>query len=410
LKEAEPEWPYLFAKGISCEESEDAEILFNFDFEELKSFSEGKTHKSDPAFYKKFIVKKGLLIAKKIPLKDGTPGTDVFGREIFPKKPKDKNLSIYQGENTAIDSSSFKLVSLAEGILKFASHGSEKLTVDSVLIITGDIDAGTGNVEFEGSVFVEGMVKPGFLIKARDDIKVSDIVEAATLIAGQGIEISGGVKGRGKAFLSAGRDIKLKFCENAELDAGRDLIIESAAVNSILKSKRDIFFSGPQGEIVGGSTSSGRMVEASEIGSSMNLKTTIEVGVDPGLREKLIFIRSQIAVDKENQQKLSMIVKKLRELRIAMKDQFQKDKLELLVKSINTLNTLNVELPNLEKELREIELKLEMNVQGAKIVASKVMHPGTEVTIRDRKFYVTQELTKVILVLENGEIRVGGYR
>jgi len=152
------------------------------------------------------------------------------------------------------------------------------------------------------------------------------------------------------------------------------------------------------------------MVEASEIGSSMNLKTSIEVGVDPGLREKLIFIRSQIAVDKENQQKLSMIVKKLRELKIAMKDQFPKDKLELLVKSINTLNTLNVELPNLERELREIELKLEMNVQGAKIVASKVMHPGTEVTIRDRKFYVTQELTKVILVLENGEIRVGGYR
>jgi hypothetical protein len=105
-----------------------------------------------------------------------------------------------------------------------------------------------------------------------------------------------------------------------------------------------------------------------------------------------------------------LIVKKLKTLREKMKNQFPKDKLDMLLKSVQTINNLNVEIPKLKDELSETEKKIELMVSGAKIIAKNILYAGTEITIRDRKFYANRDYEKAILVLEDGEIRIGGYR
>ncbi len=401
-----PDIPFPFAKGVPPRESHDADIVFNFDFEQLKEYCIGKIDKVHGNVYKNFLVKKGLLIAKRIPPREGEPGIDVYGNPIRPKKPKDKTLKKYQGENTVVDPDDTRLIALKEGIIRYEK---DKIHVDQVLAISGELDAGVGNIDFDGTVIIEGTVKPGFIVKAREDIKVNDIVEAATLIAGRDIEINAGIKGRGKAYLSAGRDIKVLFAENAEFEAGRNIIIDSASVNSNLKAKNSLLIEGKPGELVGGYASSGHELIANTIGSNMNLKTSVEVGIDPSLREKVTILQSQIKIDEENVKKLSMIVRKLKDMRQKMKNQFPADKLEMLVKSIQTINNLNVELPRLKAELEETEKRIEIKVTGAKIVAKKILYAGTEITIRDRKFYANRDYEKAILVLEDGEIRIGGY-
>jgi len=401
-----PDVPFPFARGIPAKESEDAEIFFNFDIEKLKAFSNGKIEKSRRNIYKDFIVKKGLLVARRKPPVEGEPGTDVFGKPIIPKKPQDKNLKSFQGENLVIDSENTKMVSLKEGVLRYEQ---DKIHVDQILIVNGDLDAGIGNIDFEGTVLIEGIVKPGFIVKAREDIKVNDIVEAATLIAGRDIEIDAGVKGRGKAFLSAGRNIKVRFVENAEFEAGKDIIIDSASVNSTLKAKNDLLIEGKTGELVGGYASSAHQIIANVVGSNMNLKTSVEVGIDPALREKSILLQSQIRIDEENLIKVQQIAKKLKELKDQMQSKFPNDKMEMLLKSVHTINNINVELPRLRHELEETEKKIEQMVKGSKIIVKKVLYAGTEVTMRDRKFYANRDFEKVVMVLEDGEIRVGGY-
>lgn len=402
-----PGVPHPFARGILAQPCQDADIVFNFDMEQLKAFCSGKLSQSDKNLYRNFIVKKGTLIAKKIPAVEGKPGTDIFGSEVLPKAPKDKSLLIYKGKNTALIDNGLRLVSEGEGILQLEG---ERINVDNVLFVRGNVDVGIGNIEFEGSVIVEGMVMPGMVIKARDDIKVSDIVEGATLIAGRDIEIEAGVKGRSKTFISAGRDAKVKFIENAELEAKRDIQISNAAVNSTVRSKRNVIVVGDPGSIIGGSVSAGHAVEANEIGSDMNLKTSVEVGIDPDMRQRAALLRSQIALNMDNLNKLTQIVKKLRELRNTLGDKFPPEKIEYLVKSINAINNLNAETPGLQAELEDILGKIAESAVGSKIVARKLMKPGTEVTIRDHKFYATQAYEKVMLVLEDGEIRLGGYR
>jgi len=401
-----PDVPVPFAKGVPPKESHDAEIVYNFDFEKLKKYSSGKVERIHGNVYKNFLVKKGLLVAKRIPPQEGEPGIDVYGKKIMPKKPKDTSLNKLQGENTIVDPDETKLVALKEGILRFEK---DKINVDQILIITGELDAGVGNIDFEGTVIIEGTVKPGFIVKAREDIKVNDIVEAATLVAGRDIEVQAGIKGRGKAFLSAGRDIKVRFVENAEFEAGRDILIDSASVNSTLKAKNSLKIEGRPGELVGGYASSGHELIAHQIGSNMNLKTSVEVGIDPSLREKITLLQSQIKIDEENIRKLQLIVKKLKTLREKMKNQFPKDKLDMLLKSVQTINNLNVEIPKLKHQLSETEKKIEVMVSGAKIIAKNILYAGTEITIRDRKFYANRDYEKAILVLEGGEIRIGGY-
>ena len=401
-----PDVPFPFAKGIPPKESEDAQIYFNFDMDLLKEFSAGKIERAQRNVYKDFVVKKGLLIAKRKPPVEGEPGTDVFGKPIVPKKPQDKSLKVFQGENVVIDPENTKMFSIKEGVLRFER---DKIHVDQILIVNGDLDAGIGNIDFEGTVVIEGTVKPGFVVKAREDIKVNDIVEAATLIAGRDIEIDAGVKGRGKAFLAAGRNIKVRFVENAEFEAGKDIIIDSASVNSTLKAKHDLLIEGKTGELVGGYASSGHQIIANVIGSTMNLKTSLEVGIDPSLREKMTLLQSQIKIDEENLVKVQQIAKKLKELKDKLKNQFPKDKMEMLLKSVHTINNINVELPRLKHELVETEQKIEQMVKGSKIIVKKIMYAGTEVTMRDRKFYANRDFEKVVMILEDGEIRVGGY-
>ncbi len=407
VENSTPDVPFPVAKGDPPKEAKDAQILYNFDFEKLKKYSTGKTSKYERNIYKEFIAKKGLLIAKRIPPKEGEPGKDVFGKTINPKKPKDKKLSPLKGENTAVDQDETKLVALTEGILRYEN---DKINVDKILMVNGDLDAGVGNVDFEGTVIIEGMVKPGFIVKAREDIQVKDIIEAATLIAGRDIEIDAGVKGREKAYLSAGRDISVRFVENAEFEAGRNIKINSATVNSSLKAKHDLYVNGKPGELVGGFSSAGHQIIANVIGSHMNIKTTVEVGIDPSLREKTTLLKSQIKVDEENLKKVQQIVKQLKTLKDKMGKNFPDDKLQMLLKSVHTINNLNVELPKLRSELEQIQERINVMVKGAKIVAKNRLHAGTEVKIRDRRFYANKDFEKSILVLEKGEIRIGGYR
>lgn len=406
IKQSLPNVPVPFAKGIPPIEGEDSRLVYNFDMDKLKLYSSGKITRMERNMYKTFLVKKGELLVKKIPLKEGKKGVDIFGNDISPKIPKDASLIPLCGENTVIGDDSLRLVSASDGIVKFTQ---DKFAVDKILVIAGDVDPSVGNIDFEGTVIIEGTVKSGFIIKAKEDIKVEGVVEGATLISGRDIEIHSGVKGRGKTYFSSGRDIKVKFVENSEIDAARDLIIDSSAVNSKLKARRMVRTSGEPGEVIGGSISAGQMVDVQTIGSSMNIKTTIEVGVDPALKEKLALLKSQVAIDRENLVKLTKIVKKLRDMKLAMKDQFPKDKLVFLVKSVNSINTLNSKLPVMEKEIGEIEERIEVATKEAKIVVRRTLHAGSEVSIRDRKFYVTRQLDKVMLVLEKDEIRVGGF-
>jgi uncharacterized protein (DUF342 family) len=137
-------------------------------------------------------VAQGDVLARKIPATRGTPGMTVTGKEI-PAKPG-KDIAFTTGRNTIISPDGTEVTAAMAGqpFLKGRS-----VFVEPVYNIKGDINYSVGNVDFKGSVKIDGNVVSGFSIKATESIEVNGVVEDCSLEAGMDISIKAGA-GRGQ--------------------------------------------------------------------------------------------------------------------------------------------------------------------------------------------------------------------
>lgn len=401
LKDPIPEVPQLVAVGIPPEDGKDAELKLYFETAPKIIFeNEGKTnfHK----FHTVNIVKKGQIIAEKIPSTPGKKGKDVFGNEINPKPGKD--IKLVAGENTQIIDDT-KVIATADGLPEYKDGRFE---VKKFLKIKGDVDYSVGDIDFPGDVLIEGNVKAGFTVKAEGNIQINGIVESATVVAKGNISIVG-IKGRGKAFIHSDKDINLKFVENAEIEANGSITIDGSAVNSSIKAGETLKVSGIPGELIGGRVTVGKLVDAEVIGSEIFVKTRVEVGSNPRLKERYDLISAQVNLDKENIKKLIRIYETLKELKEKSGGKFPEDKKELYEKTKKTIDALK---QNLRENLIKLEkLRQELNYmsKNAAIVARKIIHPGVEILIKNQKYYVEKPLKKVMIKFIDGEIKFRGF-
>ncbi|MEJ5229992.1 MAG: FapA family protein [Pseudothermotoga sp.] len=351
------------------------------------------------------IVKAGQEIAEIIPPTPGVEGRNVFGRSLNPKPGKPPQLKL--GKNVKLSEDGKKIIASVDGMLVAKADGS--VDVNEMLVIKGDVDYATGNIDFPGEVQISGDVRPGFSVKAKGNVTVSGVIEAATVISYEGSVNTLGVKGREKGIVKAKEDIIAKFLENAIMEAGQNVIVNGPITNSQIKAGVEVRATGNKGIIAGGMIVAGFAVEAEEIGSPLGIKTTIEIGFDPQTREEIKVIRAKLELDKENLTKLVNIYRTLKALMEKNQGQLPPDKMEIYRKvgqsMINLRNTIEMN----EKQLQELEAQIKEKLTRAKVIARKILHPGVEVTIFEKRFYADRALEKAVVLVENQEIRLGGY-
>lgn len=283
------------------------------------------------------------------------------------------------------------------------------IDVNEVLNVQGDVDYSTGNIDFPGEVHIKGDVKPGFSVKAKGDVLVGGVIEAATVVSFEGSVSCLGIKGREKGMVKAKEEVQAKFIENAIVEAGKRVVVQGPITNSQIKAKEEVIAKGNKGVIVGGTISAGCYVEAEEIGSELAVGTHVEVGMEPEERERMKLLKAQLELDRENLNKLISVYKTLKELMDRNQGRLPPDKIELFRKVGQSLINLRNNVEMLEKELEEIQKNMRQKYATAKVVARKTMHPGVEVCILDKRYYNERAIQKVVILIENEEIRVGGY-
>ena len=186
-------------------------------------------------------VKKGDLLAEIIPPTKGIPGKTVTGKIIPAKAGKEVRIRI--GKNVIVSEDGYKMFAEIDGQPIMYDN---KLSVLPILEIKGDVGPATGNIDFLGSVIVQGNVKSGFSINANGDLQVNGIVEATEIQAGGDIIINRGIQGQGKGILKAGRDFKVRYIENATVEAGEILILPKASMHSCLLAGKNITLDGKE--------------------------------------------------------------------------------------------------------------------------------------------------------------------
>jgi uncharacterized protein len=129
-------------------------------------------------------------------------------------------------------------------------------------------------------VLINGNVPDGFEVKAEGDIIVAKIVESARLEAGRDVVVKGGVQGKGKGCISAGRDIKVGYAQNARLEAQGNIYIGNSAINSYIFTSKNLVMLERHGSIIGGEVFAQRGIDVRVLGSENGVKTFIEAGTN----------------------------------------------------------------------------------------------------------------------------------
>lgn len=224
----------------------------------------------------------GQLLASLTDPKEGIPGCDVFNYPVKAENGKPANLVAGKGVKLSDDKKQF--FAACKGCLLY---NKPTLEVVDTYIVKGDIDYSTGNVNFNGTVIISGNVPDGFEVKAEGDIIVMRNVEAARLEAGRDVFVKGGVQGKGKGIIYAGRDIFVEYVQNGHLEAQGIIEIGNFAINSYIATTNQLLLTQKRGTLIGGEAYALRGFDVKSLGSEQGVKTYVEAGTDFIARKKI---------------------------------------------------------------------------------------------------------------------------
>lgn len=267
----------LVAEGIPAIHGTDSEVKM-FTLEEKKPVI--KTDGSVNHYELNLIdqVYKGDWLGEKSRPTEGKPGVTVNGKPLKPKDGRDKRLK-YDPRTVEEVEEETKTVLYAK-VNGAARYRDGKITVDNHLIVGGNVDYSTGNIEFDGFITVEGTVEDGFNVVAERDITINGemgIGAVGRIESKSGsILVKGGVNGKGVAEIVAGKNIYVKFSNEANLTAGQSINVGLYALDSILKAKK-IFVNPQVGKLIGGEVHAEHQVVTGSIGNKYEKRTLVNV-------------------------------------------------------------------------------------------------------------------------------------
>ncbi len=291
------------------------------------------------------------------------------------------------GPNCLIDPQNpDRLLAAVNGYVHYDADRS--IAVKTILNVRRDVDYATGNISFIGDIVVHGAVRSGFNVKAKN-ILVKGPVEGAVLEATGSIQIDAGVKGDNRAEIRAKGSIKVKFCENALLSAGKNVLVEGSVMHCTMFVGNALAV---KEKLIGGEISCRRMVHVGEqLGGGLNTITDIVLGYDPFLLQRIAELKAKIESHQEEHKRLAAQVARQRaenDARARIRD-------------------LERKIGLFQEQLRAWSQKLaEEDFSGCAVIAPGEVRPGVEISIGQMFHAVSDFLRNVRVVGANNQIAV----
>lgn len=389
---------YIVAKGTMPREGQDGyiEYKFNTELKPTPKMNEDGTvdfHSLENVNH----ISVGDVVAVLHREDRGESGKDLLGRAVAPKKVK--HVVFRYGKNLAPSEDGLQLLSKVNGHVTLED---DKIFVSDVMQLV-NVDASTGDINYEGSVVITGNVLSGFSVKAAGDITVSGIVEGAVVEAGGNITLNRGIQGMTKAVVKAGGDIVTKFIESVALVEAGGKIETDSILHSKVIAKGPVVASGKNGLIVGGDVRSISLVEAKNIGNDMGTATVVGVGVDPAAKRKVDQLKQSLQQLGDNKIRLNQIVTALRKKQ-ETEGTLDADKLEMQQKTMRNLILLEKELSEQKAELEELRGQLNEEV-NARVKVMRNIYVGTKLVFGDQSYFIKEKAGFCQYVKERADIK-----
>ncbi len=390
---------FLAAKGVPPKNGENARIERNFD---LKVKGHPKMSAHDRVDYKDMnlfvLAKVDQLLAVRIPQTKGTPGHDVFGTEIAARGGQPVPLP--NGKNTEVRNENEIYATINGQIV----DNGKKIEVDPRFVVNGNVSVGTGNINFDGSVEVQGNIEYGFSVKATGDIEVKGNINGGSA-EGRNIVVSGGIIGKGRSHVSAQEDVRAAFTEHANVEAKNEIFVADAALHSTLRAGRRLSCEDKRGQIMGGSVAAGIEVRAKVFGNMYGTETVVSVGVDPALEQHYKAMLKDQKELRERLTKINQVVNTLEKV----------DVTKLPPERVQQINALTRQQFPLAGRLKRLKLDIEQakqeldNMASGTITVLDCIQPGCRLMINGMAKKIESPIKTSVISLKDDAIAVQAY-
>lgn len=345
-------------------------------------------------------VKANTEVLRRLPPSSGRSGFDVRGNKL-PAKEGDWS-PFKMGRGTAVhDKDANLLVATVAGMPKYQDL---TMNVDDTFICSG-VNVGTGHVNYDGAVLVNGDVTEKMVIRASGDVTINGFVESAEIEAGGDIIITEGALGKVNdnateysCRLQAAGSIHVQHGQGIDLLCSGNVTVGRQLAYSKIQCGGDVIIGQldrPQGNIFACDIVCQGQVAAGTLGavSGSTLKIDFSVGFN-NLMEKRDGLDELLSVLKKNnlrhKEKLDYINSKY--VPKDLKDKVMEAQ-ELLKNEDALLNWI---------ELKSTELKdaKESYLENARLVATKRMYAGVSVKLNNRAWRSEREYDRSTVIYE----------
>ena len=293
--------PLKVAEGKSPETGTDASIKYYFETDPLKigTVKDGgsidfKDRGDIPQ------VRKGDLLAEKIPAVEGSAGNDVLGRYLAVSKPKDSTLR--KGKGTSISEDKLKIYAEADGVPEISAVG--KVYVSPKLEISGGVGLKTGHVDFDGKIDVIGTIQSGYRVRG-NSLKANEILKAEIEMDGD-ISVYGGIIG---AKIKGGGNISAMYVHESEIETLGDVLVEKEIIDSTINTSGACI--AKNGPILSSRVSAKKGIQAVQIGSEISKPCNLNIGYDEKVKADIDALKEMIPLKKQEQAECNRRIKEI---------------------------------------------------------------------------------------------------
>ncbi len=318
--------------------------------------------------------KKDEVLARIIRAENGESGVDIMGKQLSPREQKRAKLR--HGHNIQLSADGLSISSMVDGHVMLIDND---VFVSDVYEVE-NVDTSTGNINYSGSVQINGNVSSNFVVNAGGNVIINGVVEGAQINAGGNIVIARGVNGMSKGVLNADGNVISKFIENATINA-KGYVSTGSILHSKVTAGTEIEVTGKRGFITGGHVQAGSQITVKTLGAPMGASTIVEVGVNPKVKARYTQLQKDITELVKNIKNDQAVLTGFAEKR-AKGARFTEDQLKYVKETARRAEQQKIDLDKKNKEMVELRKKFDFQSR-AKVIVKGEVHPGTTIVIGD---------------------------
>lgn len=372
----------LVAKGQPALEGHDGFFEYKFDPDQHRApkvLEDGSVDYTSMSVLQN--VRKGDVVAIYHHAQEGQDGYDVRGKILQARKVKDipplRGQAVYNGDDPDV------YLAQKDGKIELRDN---KIDIQSLHEITGDVTLITGRIEFFGDIVISGNVEAGVVIRAGRNLEINGTAEAVDLFAGGDIVLRKGIQGAQRAKVSARGSVFADFIEHSVVTAGGN-VQANTILNSRISADGKVTVTGKKGAIIGGYTHAMMGIEATEIGNPAEIRTMVHIGAEKDVYTRLQDVREVEATKKEELDEASDKVFELLQKKKAANGKIP-EIMEGRIKDLEAkVKTLKQEVEENREERKRCEV---MIIQGkdAEVVVNGNVYRGTVVCLAQQQMPV----------------------